>query len=115
MYNACPLLDNFIEYGKKKEERKESRHLMRLLDNKSSEHFDAEYQAMQKQGLYKTPPDTNFNQGNEVMARTYSIHEEGGQKSLSASGLDEEKLHKHKQLQSGNNSKNNNPSQDSIH
>jgi len=74
MYNACPLLDNFIEYGKKKEERKESRHLMRLLDNKSSEHFDADYQALQKKGL---TPD-NYNQGNELMARTYSIHEEGG-------------------------------------
>mmetsp|Transcript_25582 Transcript_25582/g.19355 ORF Transcript_25582/g.19355 Transcript_25582/m.19355 type:complete len:165 (+) Transcript_25582:339-833(+) len=37
MYNSCPLLDNFIEYNKKKEERKESHHLMRLLDNKSGE------------------------------------------------------------------------------
>ena len=23
MYNPCPLLDNFIEYGRKKEEKKE--------------------------------------------------------------------------------------------
>lgn len=32
MYNPCPLLDNFIEFGKKKEETKESKHMLRLLD-----------------------------------------------------------------------------------
>jgi hypothetical protein len=32
-YNPCPLLDNFIEFGRKKEEKKESKHILKLLDN----------------------------------------------------------------------------------
>ncbi len=42
MYNACPLLDNFIEFGRKKEEKKESKHILRLLDNKSNEYLDSD-------------------------------------------------------------------------
>lgn len=33
MYNPCPLLDNFIEYGKKKEEKKDSKYILSLLEN----------------------------------------------------------------------------------
>ena len=35
MFNSCPLLDNFIEFGRKKEEKKESKHILRLLENRS--------------------------------------------------------------------------------
>ena len=33
LYNPCPLLDNFIEFGRKKEEKREDKGLMMLLEN----------------------------------------------------------------------------------
>lgn len=35
MYNPCPLLDNFIEFGRKKEEKKGRNQFLMLLENKS--------------------------------------------------------------------------------
>ncbi len=33
MYNPCPLLDNFIEFGRKKVEKKEKQTMLMLLDH----------------------------------------------------------------------------------
>lgn len=33
MYNPCPLLDNFIEFGKKREEKKDKQQFLQLLEN----------------------------------------------------------------------------------
>jgi hypothetical protein len=37
MTNPCPLLDNFLEFGRKKEEKKEQRQILRLIDGRSNE------------------------------------------------------------------------------
>jgi hypothetical protein len=42
MYNSCPLLDKFIEFGRKKEKSKESNNLMRLLENRSNDNIDTD-------------------------------------------------------------------------
>lgn len=33
LYNPCPLLDNFIEFGRKKEKNKDGRQILMLLEN----------------------------------------------------------------------------------
>jgi hypothetical protein len=42
MYNPCPLLDNFMEYGRKKEEKKEKQQFMMFLDDKTEKDADEE-------------------------------------------------------------------------
>jgi len=33
LYNPCPLLDNFIEFGKKREQKKDQKSILHLLDD----------------------------------------------------------------------------------
>lgn len=40
MYNSCPLLDKFIEFGRKKETIKESNNILRLLNDRSNDNID---------------------------------------------------------------------------
>lgn len=37
MYTPCPLLDNFIEFGRQKKEKKESKFILKLLDPHNDE------------------------------------------------------------------------------
>ena len=43
MYNPCPLLDNFIEFGKKKEEKRDKQNFLLLLDNQSNDIDDEDH------------------------------------------------------------------------
>jgi hypothetical protein len=45
LYNPCPLLDNFIEFGRKKEEKKDRGSMLHIL-NRSIEGGD-DYESMQ--------------------------------------------------------------------
>jgi hypothetical protein len=42
MYNSCPLLDKFIEFGRKKEKIKESNNILRLLNDRSNDNIDTD-------------------------------------------------------------------------
>ena len=46
MYNPCPLLDNFIEFGRKKTEKKQKQSMLMLLDNDGQTDFDEEAAAL---------------------------------------------------------------------
>ena len=37
MYNSCPLLDNFIEFGRKREEKKQQKYILKLLENENQD------------------------------------------------------------------------------
>jgi len=70
MYNACPLLDNFIEFGRKKDAKDNENQILSLLGSAKGGKGDSEEQPSHTMS-YNTPNKSDTNEGSGVPAQPY--------------------------------------------
>jgi len=83
MYNPCPLLDNFLEFGRKREEKKEKQQFLMLLENKSHVREDEEEVATLGSALI-TP--TKSEQGHNYNSTASAVRPQSKQEEDKLSG-----------------------------